>query len=176
MNAPVRRLPVLHAEVTEPSDPVRCEVLSTTLSAKACAERTLALKIRPGHRRAGRVMAGIARYGACARCDLGSEARARLAIAGVPGRVEVLTLPDLDDGTAPERPAPKPLTAREEAFLERHGWTRDGARWLDQHGTSFPPHVALELAARDRVYMPTNIGTGRRRATEIPLVVRGRVA
>lgn len=169
----IRRLPVLHAEITAPGDVVRCEIFATDLTAQGCADRSLARLVRPG-RKQPRPGERAARYVRCARCELGAVARTRLDVRGVPGVPETLVLPDPDGGALPPPPRvpPRALTDREETFLAAQGWTRDGARWLDQHGTPFAPHSALELAKRERwSYIPQNIGSGRRSATDQAVVV-----
>lgn len=173
-----RHLPVVtHADVSAPADRVRCDRFSTILTAEACAGRTLALKLKPGHVRSGRVMAGTARYAACARCALGAEARVRLALAGQPGEPEDLGLARiLPDAPSPRAAEPRPLTPADEAFLAGQGWTPGDGRWLDQHGDAYRPDVALELAKRDRTYVVQNIGKGRRFAVVPTVVGRGRAA
>lgn len=166
------RLPVVtHDAVESPADLVRCDRFGAVLSAAACAARSLAPQRRHGFRH--HVLAGVARYAPCAACPFGAEARRRLALAGSPGRPEVLVLRDPDNGESPPPPRrrPKPLSPRDEAFLLAHDWTRDGARWRDQHGEPYRPEVAIELAHRDCVYRTQGIGPGRRRATDQVIVV-----
>ncbi|MDO9020541.1 MAG: hypothetical protein Q8S73_36795 [Deltaproteobacteria bacterium] len=160
-------LPVVaHADVTAPADRVRCDRFGAVLTAEACAGRTLAMKLKPGHRRSGKVMTGVARYAPCAACALGAEARVRLAVKGTPGRPEDLRIERLNFEPDPEitRAPEQPLRAADEAFLTRQGWTRQGAHWLDQHGDAYRPEAALELAARDRVYVAQQGMLSRRRA------------
>lgn len=154
MNAPARfRLPVVaHADVTAPADRVRCPTFSADLTAAACADRTLALKLKPGHRRSGRVMTGVARYAACAACPLGATARARLAIEGQPGRpprinLNLAALAPIASAATAVAPA---LDAKAVETLSLFGWTRDGATWIDPHGTRFGEAAAAVIAGRER--------------------------
>lgn len=153
MNAPARfHLPlVAHVEITAPTDRVRCPTFSADLTAAACADRTLALKLKPGHRRSGRVMTGVARYATCAGCPLGAEARARLAVKGQPGRVAHISLRHIS-GEEPHAPAEKPATLTPTAVetLSLFGWSRDGATWIDPHGTRFGETAAAVIAHRER--------------------------
>lgn len=154
MNAPARlHLPVVaHADVTAPADRVRCDAFSTVLSAAACAGRTLALKVKPGHRRSGQVVTGVARFAPCARCPLGATARVRLAIAGQPGRPQRINL-NLAALAPSTEPAPRTAVAVDAKGVETlslFGWTRDGATWVDPHGTRFGEAAAAVIAGRER--------------------------
>ena len=80
-----------HAEITTPADRVRCPVERAVLSALGCASRHVAREYR-GHRH-GHDVAAAARFPACAGCELGVIAAARLGIPGTPGRRPVRSLP-----------------------------------------------------------------------------------
>lgn len=161
MNAPARfHLPlVAHVEITAPTDRVRCPTFSADLTAAACADRTLALKLKPGHRRSGRVMTGVARYATCAGCPLGAEARARLAMKGQPGRVDRVNLnlqglrPLLIEAADSARaPRQTPSAADADALLAL-GWTRDAAGWLDPHGQQFSDDAVARIASGERALL-----------------------
>jgi hypothetical protein len=74
---------VKHADITAPTDRVRCPIGQGDLSASVCAQRHLAREWR-GNRYL-RVVGDLARYPSCAACPLGAVAVMRLALPGRPG-------------------------------------------------------------------------------------------
>ena len=98
-----------HAEITTPADRVRCPVEHAELSALGCASRHVAREYR-GHRH-GHDVAAAARHPACAGCELGAVAAARLGIPGTPGRRPVRALPVVQEvvHVRVSRPRPAPV-------------------------------------------------------------------
>jgi hypothetical protein len=74
---------VKHADITSPTDRVRCPIGQGDLSASACGQRHLAREWR-GNRYL-RVVGDLARYPSCAAGPLGAVAVQRLALPGRPG-------------------------------------------------------------------------------------------
>lgn len=72
-----------HADITAPTDRVRCPIGQGDLSAAVCGQRHLAREWR-GNRYL-RVVGDLARYPSCAACPLGAVAVVRLALPGRPG-------------------------------------------------------------------------------------------
>ena len=72
-----------HADITAPTDRVRCPIGQGDLSAAVCGQRHLAREWR-GNRYL-RIVGDLARYPSCAACPLGAVAVVRLALPGRPG-------------------------------------------------------------------------------------------
>jgi hypothetical protein len=82
-----------HADVTAPTDRVRCAPLSCELAASECAARHVA-RDHGGHRHQ-RDRGAFARYRVCALCPDGATALVRLGLRGTPGRVVAIRLGDV---------------------------------------------------------------------------------
>lgn len=150
MGAPVRRLPVVaHADVTAPSDFVHCAPFSAILRAAECAARSLARKSLPGRRER---RTGPALHARCTRCEHGATTRAALGIGAKTPPVEDTGVARLsfDDEVHPPRPSAPGLTPADIETLRVFGWTRDGAAWIDPHGTRFSEAAAAIIAGRER--------------------------
>lgn len=169
----IRRLPVLHADITAPGDVVRCDIFATDLTAQGCADRSLARLVRPGRKqpqpgervapvrsmRPLRVRRRRARGStsvACRACPRPWCSWTRTAGLCRPRGAYLR-------GRSPtvRRPSSRRRVGRATA---RGGSTSTGRR--------SPPLAALEIAKRERwSYIPQNIGSGRRRATDQAVVV-----
>lgn len=82
-----------HADVTAPTDRVRCAPLSCELAASECAARHVA-RDHGGHRHQ-RDRGAFARYRVCALCPDGATALVRLGLRGTPGRLVEIRLRDV---------------------------------------------------------------------------------
>lgn len=159
----MRHLPIVapivaHADISAPSDRVHCDRFATTLTAEACAGRTLAVKLRPGHTRAV-PMQGIARHAPCAGCALGAEARTRLGMKGRPGRVDAVDLsaqaliPLQSESFEYSRTARLAPTDADARALVECGWVRGERGWIDPHGQLFSDEAAARIAGHERTVL-----------------------